>query len=267
MILAWLALLSATASGGDVVTEARLALSHGRTVQAREMISAAVRDGASGAMIDRLLADLAFAEKRWAEATVRYDGLIGTGARDAGVFEKAAAAALHQANDRAAAAYLDRALALPEVSWRAYNLRGVLADRAQDWAAADAAYAEGLRLDPASADLHNNLGWSLLLRGQWAEAHRHLEQAAALAPGNQKIAANRDLAVSALDADLPERRAGESGAAFAARLNDSGVLALRAGQEAKARAAFARALEESDRWFERAANNLAMAGSTALPER
>ena len=81
MILALAALLATwpPVPAADPVGEAATELSHGRAVQAREMIRAAVAGGASGAAVDRLLADLAFAERRWPEALVRYAALIEAG--------------------------------------------------------------------------------------------------------------------------------------------------------------------------------------------
>ncbi|NJC06626.1 Flp pilus assembly protein TadD [Sphingomonas kaistensis] len=265
MILA-LAVMLAMASAPpatDAVSDAASALSHGRAVQAREMIRTAVAEGASGAAVDRLFADLAFAERRWPEATIRYAALLKAGERNTHVLSQAGIAALEQGDGAAAIVLLDEAAALPDAGWRTFNARGVAADRMQDWRSADAAYARGLRLKAASPELLNNLGWSLLLRGQWSEAQRRLAQAARLAPTNPRIASNLDLADSALLADLPARRAGESGSSYSARLNDAGALALHAGNVAKARAAFARALEGSDRWFARAANNLALADAAA----
>jgi Flp pilus assembly protein TadD len=162
---------------------------------------------------------------------------------------------------------LAQAAAMPGTSWRTFNARGVLADRLEDWEAADAAYQTGLKLDPSSFQLLNNYGWSLLLRGRWSDAYLQISKAAALAPNDRRIAANVDLAASALAADLPVRREGEGGFSYATRLNDTGVLALRAGQKEKANAAFARALELSEHWFTRAANNLALAEPPALAKR
>jgi Flp pilus assembly protein TadD len=263
MILAFTVLLSTSLPQADAVREAGAALSHGRTVQAREMIRNAVGAGASGPAVERLLADLAFAERRWAEATVRYDKLIQAGERSGSVLEHAAIAALEQGDNDAAIRLLDQAATNSDAGWRTFNIKGVLADRNMDWAAADQAYAQGLKLNPVSPELRNNLGWSLLLRGQWKQAHDHLAQAAAMAPSSERIAANLDLAASALLADLPIRRPGESGMSYAARLNDAGALALQAGRIDKARAAFARALEQSESWLVRAANNLALTGSSA----
>lgn len=256
-----LACLVAAASPDTRVTEADRALRMGRAEQARTMIRMAVADGVAGAHVDRLLADLAFVEQRWPEARARYEALLGGGCRENHLLERAGIAALQNGDLSEAIALLDRAVRSPEASWRAWSARAVAADRQGDWAAADKAYKAGLRLDPLSPLLLNNLGWSLLLRGQWAEARRHLEKAASVAhPADARILANLELAKAAVDANLPERRTGETNAAFAARLNDAGVIALRQGNRAKAAAAFARAIKAHDRWFARAANNLALVG-------
>lgn len=255
-----LAVLLATASPAfDAIKEAGHALRQGRPVQAREMVGAAMSAGAAGPTVDRLLADLAFVEQRWPEATLRYQALIAAGERSSLIFEQAALAALKQGDDGTALALLAESAGLPDASWRTFNARGILADRRADWKAADAAYRQGLKLDPSAPQILNNYGWSLLLRGEWPEAYRQISKAAAIAPDDARIAANLDLAASALAADLPRRRAGESSSSYADRLNDSGVLALRAGQTAKARAAFANALEVSEHWFARAENNLSLA--------
>ncbi len=256
MIFTLAALLMAAPQSN--LEEAALALAADRTQQARQMIVKAVREGASGASVDRILADLAFAERRWPEASARYRALLTKGEVEPLLLERAGIAALHADQPDAAVPLLDRAVRLPRPSWRAWNARGVAADRQADWAAADQAYAQALLAAPDNAQVLNNHGWSLLLRGRWDEAVPALAKAAALAPASERIAANLDLARSALDANLPVRRRDESGASYAARLNDAGVVASRRGNRAKAAAAFAQALEASDRWFVRAANNLRM---------
>ncbi|WP_426265762.1 hypothetical protein [Sphingomonas sp. LHG3443-2] len=262
-MLAFALLLAASTPAADPIKEASHALQQGRPVQAREMVRSAMGAGATGPAVDRLLADLAFAEERWAEASARYQALISAGERSGPVFEQASVAALRQGDNKKALSILEQAMASPGAGWRTFNARGVLADRMKDWETADAAYERGLKLDPSSPQLLNNHGWSLLLRGQWADAYRQISKAAAAAPEDRRIAANLDLAASALAADLPRRRPGESSFAYAGRLNDSGVLALRAGQNDKAQAAFASALEQSEHWFTRAANNLALAVAPA----
>ena len=62
-------------------------------------------------------------------------------------------------------------------------------------------------------------------------------------------------------ADLPQRMNGEGDEAYAARLNDAGVVAAAAGRRKRAEAAFAQAIEVRSRWYARAAENLAALGT------
>ena len=254
-------MLLLAALAGAVATpsldEAARALAAGRPDQAREMIASAVASGASGPAVDRLLADLAFHQRNWAQASAGYTALLAAHPADAHLLQQAGIAALQLGQLGDATALLDRAVAQPGASWRAWNARAVAADRQNDWAMADRAYARAARLSPDNPQLLNNHGWSMLLRGEWSAAVDMLGRAAARAPGDAKVAANLDLARSAVAETLPARRPGESDSDWAARLNDAGVVAFRRGDRQKAIAAFAQALETSDRWFARAANNLA----------
>ncbi len=146
---------------------------------------------------------------------------------------------------------------LPGATWRAWNALGAVADLRRDWAESDRAYHRALELAPGRADVLNNRGWSLLLRGQWADALPFLERAAQLSPEVPRVADNLELVRAALAEDLPQRRPGESDTDWAARLNDVGVLAAAGGDRRRAVAALAQAIEASPQWFERAANNLA----------
>jgi tetratricopeptide (TPR) repeat protein len=212
--------------------------------------------------VDRLLADLAFTEKRWPEASLRYDQLLSSAPEEGQLLERAGIVRLQLDRVDDAIAVLDKALILPRPGWQAWNARAVAADRKRDWRTADRAYAAGRKEAPRNATLLNNLGWSLMLRGRWEEGANLLADAHALAPGEQRIADNLDLARSAASAGLPERAAGESDASYAARLNDAGMVAMGRSDSRKAVAAFARALEVSDTWYARAANNLSIAEAT-----
>ena len=121
----------------------------------------------------------------------------------------------------------------------------------------DAAYARATELDPSQAEIANNQGWSMMLQGRWTEALASFERAAAINPKLPRLANNLELARAAVAADLPQRLAGEDDDAFAARLNDAGVVAAASGQTKKAEAAFAQAIEVRSRWYARAAENLA----------
>jgi Flp pilus assembly protein TadD len=222
------------------------------------MIAAAVRNGAAGPQLDRLLADLAFAERDWPNALARYKSLLAIYVGDPVVLQQAGTAALRVGALAEAIVLLDKAVAQPSAGWRAWNARAIAADWKRDWATADRAYARAEELASPNAQVLNNKGWSLLLRGEWMAALEPISRAATLAPHDERIAANLDLARSAASATLPVRKTGESGEAYAARLNDAGVAAAIRGDRRKAIAAFAQALEASDRWFARAANNLAL---------
>ena len=233
----------------------------GRLEQAQLMIGRAMQAGASGAQVDLILADLAFAAGRNDEALVRYQQLLAIAPGDTMLAERAGIAALKLGNVEVAAGLIERATKSPNASWHAWNARGVVADLQRDWPAADKAYAKAAALAPDEAQVPNNRGWSELLRGDWTKAVGLFERAAARDPKSSRIANNLELARAALASDLPKRRPGEDDRAWAARLNDAGVAALLLGDKQRAVAAFAQALEASGSWYDRAANNLKAANS------
>lgn len=258
MILLLAAGLLAAADPAGGLGHAVRAMQAGRLDQARIMLDAAVAAGAQGDEVERVRADLAFLSGDYAAALGRYERLAASHPQEPLNFERAGIAAIHVGDLRRATAALAAATAIPGASWRAWNARGALADFGRDWAAADLAYEQALALAPDRAEVLNNRGWSLLLRGQWGEALPLLERAAAVDPKARRIADNLELARAALAEDLPRRRPGESDSDWAARLNDAGVVAAAGGDRRRAIAAFAQAIEASAAWFERAANNLAL---------
>ncbi|MDQ3079759.1 MAG: hypothetical protein M3R03_07155 [Pseudomonadota bacterium] len=225
--------------------------------QARLMIAAADAAGASGETVERALAALAFAEGRNEEALKRLTALLRENPDDSMLLEQATIAALRTGQTAIATRFAIRAVRHPAASWRAWNARGVTADRASDWSNADRAYAQADALAPRRAETANNLGWSRLLRGDWPGAADAFERAVTIDPASVRMANNLDLARIALAQDLPTRRAQETSTAYAARLNDAGVAAQARGDAARARAAFAQAIVASGHWYARANANLA----------
>jgi Flp pilus assembly protein TadD len=243
-----------------ILSGAAHAIQEGRLDQGRLMIAQAVRLGYKGAPVERLLADLAFASRNYEEALARYNDLVAGGERDDGICQNGAISALELGRSADAGPLADCAVASPEAGWKAWNAKGVLADLLHDWAMADRCYARAHELAPRQGEIFNNEGWSLLLRGDWADALSRFEQAAALKPGIGRITNNLELTRSALAADLPSRQAGESNIHWAARLNDAGVAARMLGEDRRALAAFTRALQASPVWYERASHNLEAMG-------
>jgi Flp pilus assembly protein TadD len=239
-----------------LVKNASRAIQAGRLEEAKLMIGRAVAAGISGVPIERLTADLAFASHRYEEALSGYKRLAATPQKQTGDCENGAIAALELGRVADARPLVDCAVAPANASWRAWNARGVLADMTQDWAAADDAYSRAHQLAPDEPRIVNNRGWSMLLRGDWAGAIPFFEQAVALGGTSQRAANNLELAKSAVAADLPRRRDGESDRDWAVRLNDAGVAAELLGEKKRAIAAFTQALDASPTWYDRASNNL-----------
>jgi len=243
------------------LSEASNAIEQGRLDQARAMLGSAVAVGAKGDPVDRLLADLEYASGNYAQALSYYQALLLRHPDDALLLERGGISALRLGKVSTATALLDRATRAAGAGWRAWNARGVAADRQGRWQEADAAYARARAIDPTQAAVANNRGWSMMLRGEWKQALVAFGEALRLNPALPRLANNLELARSALESDLSRRAVGESDDDYAARMNDAGVVAAAAGQQAKAKAAFAQAVELKSRWFTLAADNLAAVGA------
>ena len=243
------------------LAEAGRAIAAGRLDQAKSILGVAIAAGAKGEPVDRLLADLSFARGENEQALSLYKVLLAGHPDELLLLERAGIAALRLGWVAESTALLDRATHQPQAGWRSWNARGVAADRQGRWDEAGAAYARAMALDPSRAEVANNLGWSMMLQGRWAEALAGFERAAVLNPQLPRLANNLELARAAVAADLPHRLAGEDDDAYAARLNDAGVVAAASGETKKAEAAFAQAIEMRSRWYRRAADNLAALGA------
>jgi Flp pilus assembly protein TadD len=239
-----------------LVVGAEHALRVSRLEQASVMAARALAAGASGFAMDRLLADLAFTKQKYPEALARYQALLRSKPLNPDLLEHGGIAALKLGKLDQAQRMLSAATASPGATWRAWNALGVAADLRGDWVKADQCYDEAEQLAPAEFEPLNNHGWSLALRNKWSAAIPYFERAVALQPKATRARDNLDLARAAVEARLPDRRAGESSESWAARLNDAGLAAETVGDKARATAAFTQALEVSGTWYARAANNL-----------
>lgn len=256
-VVAAAALASAPPSDGQILLAgANHALEAHRLDQAGVMIARAMASGVSGPSVDRALANLVYARGNFREAAARYDALLKSSPDDPKLLEPAAIAQLKIGNTNRADALLRQATARGSSSWGVWNACGVVADHDRDWMRADDCYARAVELAPNEAEPVNNLGWSLLLRGDWNGAIAQLERAVTIDPSSKRAQDNLELARTAVATALPERGHGESDRAWAARLNDAGVAAVLRGDKTRAAAAFTQALDVSGSWYSRAANNL-----------
>ena len=262
-MIAALALLLVTGEPpAATLGDARQALDAGRVEQARLIVEAVVAKGASGRLVDTLLAGIAYQSGHDGDAALRYARLAAADPGSALFAERAGIAALRSGDTVNGTHMITSASRFEDASWRTWNALGMAGDMARNWAGADAAYARALALAPNEAAIMNNRGWSQMLRGRWQDAAALLGQAAALAPANARIRDNLDLVRSAIAQDLPARLPHESDEAWAARLNDAGVAAMLLDDRPRAVAAFSRAIAARGSWYQRAANNLTMAEAT-----
>jgi Flp pilus assembly protein TadD len=245
----------------ELVAGAEHAVRANRLDQATLMIARAVGAGAAGPELDRVIADLAYSSGKYDEALARYQSLLKTPVADGRLLEQAGIAALKLGDVTNASLLLSRATSARGASWRAWNALGVVADLRSDWTTADECYDEAARLAPNEVEPVNNRGWSHLLRGNWRDALGLFEKAVFLDPKSTRAVNNLELARSALAAELPSRRPGESDSSWAGRLNDAGLAAAILGNKGRATAAFSQALDVSGTWYARAANNLKALGS------
>ena len=240
----------------SILDEAAHAIEVNRLEEASLILTNAAYEGYSGNRVDRLRADLAFAKGNYSEAEAGYASLLKLHPDDEALAERGGIAALKAKDFALARTLLSKAVSSSRATWRAWNAQGVLCDLQSDWAGADRAYAEAFVLSPQQPDVLNNKGWSLMLRGEAARALELFDDAARIDPKEARIANNRELAKAAVAVDLPQRQPNESDSAFAARLNDAGIVAEKQGEHARAIAAFSQAIAVNDKWFVRAANNL-----------
>lgn len=247
---------AAAVAGTSALFEAAHALDGGRLNEAKLLIAQAVRAGETGHPVNKLIADLSFATGKYEDAFDQYKMIAPSGYEREQVCERAAISAVHLGKYSAAEPFADCAVAAQGVTWRAWNVRGVIADSARNWSLAALCYARAHQLAPQRAEVMNNEGWSNLLQGRWSAALSYFQQAVALDPASERIADNLELAQEALSADLPKRRSGESSSEWAARLNDAGVAAQLLGDRKRAVAAFTQAMYANEQWYARAANNL-----------
>jgi Tfp pilus assembly protein PilF len=128
--------------------------------------------------------------------------------------------------------------------WRAWNGLGLLADLKHEPHEAEDAYGTALAINPDSAALHNNLGYSHLLAGHADAAMTEFRKANGLDPKSETVQNNYRLALAA-KGNYAEAMRGVSKAMLPTTLNNVGVVAMQRGDLATAEGYFARAMESS----------------------
>jgi Flp pilus assembly protein TadD len=140
--------------------------------------------------------------------------------------------------------------------WRAWNGLGDLADQGRQPGVAAGLYAKALALNPNSAIILNNMGFSLLSSGKYPQAIGEFRKALAFEPNNLTVQTNLRLALAASGDYAAALRSAPS-EQMPDLLNDVGYIALRRGDYAAAERYLADAVDAGGSQSAVAARNLA----------
>jgi Flp pilus assembly protein TadD len=216
------------------------------------------RAGAEASADDAVRRDLAAAyarDGRLHEALEIYDQLAAAGEAATGDLVEAALLNIRLDRWEAADSIASSIPSAPRNPRRAL-LAALLADRAGDWDAADRAYEAAVASAPASGEMLNNWGVSLMARRNLTEAEAVLRRAIALDPA--LFAAKNNLAITrALRGDYTLPAMSLTDRESAVLLNNMGLIAMRRGHAEKAQALFMDAVETHPQHFPAAAQRLA----------
>jgi Flp pilus assembly protein TadD len=139
--------------------------------------------------------------------------------------------------------------------WRSWNALGLIADGLGDFKTAQDDYTRALALNPNSAVILNNIGYSKLMAKQAEEAETYLRRALSLAPGSETIQNNLRLAIAG-KGDYAEAVRFTPHEKLPGVLNNVGYVAMGRGDYTVAEGYFVRAMEASKSFDRAAARNL-----------
>ena len=139
--------------------------------------------------------------------------------------------------------------------WRAYNALGLIADMKRQRDEAASLYDKALEINPDSAVVLNNRGYSRLGAGKADLAAADFQKALALDPGSETIQNNFRLAM-ATQGNYQEATRSLAQEQQAVVLNNVGFIAMQRGDLAAAEALLARAMAAGSRYDAVTAKNL-----------
>jgi len=142
-----------------------------------------------------------------------------------------------------------------QAPWRAYNGLGILLDIQGKGEEAEKVYQEALKVNPNSALVLNNLGYSRYLRGDWDGANEALESALRAQPGYELAWRNLGL-VHARQGDYDYAlEALERSSKPAQAYNDVGYVTMISGDYSRALSFFEEAMRQSPAYYVTASEN------------
>jgi Flp pilus assembly protein TadD len=140
--------------------------------------------------------------------------------------------------------------------WRMWNALGIVDDIFGDYSEAVDYYKRALLLEPRSATLLNNLGYSMMMAHYYVDAEATLRKALAIAPGDSHTVNNLSISIAwqGRYTEAIEQLIGVMDAAAAN--NNIGYVAYLRGEYGLAEKFFRKALELRPSFYKRAALNL-----------
>ncbi len=202
------------------------------------------------------MAQAALAERQFVQAETLCQELIQLGYQVPAAWQGLGLARLGQGRLDEARRALEKAVSLEPRLWRAHNALGIILDRQEKPLQAAAAFRRAIALQPRRPALYNNLGLAYLLAGRLDQAEVSLRRALRLDP-EYKLAAGNLALVLARRGRWPEARQTFARAlGQAAAHNNLGCLLSWAGDQARARREFEKALETSPRYYALAQRHL-----------
>jgi len=198
-----------------------------------------------------------------AQAKQIFRGLKSNAALHATALQGEGLALLALGQNEPAGIALQEASAADPSLWRSWNALGKLADLRHQPEDAAKFYAKASELNPQSAAVANNAGYSKLISGNAPQAVDLLRRALALDPRSETIQNNLRLAIAA-DGRYDDALKSTSRDQLPAVLNNVGYVAMQRGDLTAAEGYFARAMETSTSYATVAAKNLEQLKSEQL---
>lgn len=140
--------------------------------------------------------------------------------------------------------------------WRSYNALGLLADIIEKGSEARQFYQCALTIEPGSAMVYSNLGFSYYLDGEFPQAERAFTRAVNQQPDYQRAWSNLGLLYFRWGRQQEALQAMRKIMTQAQALNDLGYIAMMEGEYTLASGLFQRAIDASPSYYPKAVENL-----------
>jgi len=246
-----------TPVGAATLDLAERALYEGRIDDARALLGRAVFDVGDRPRAQLIAAEVQLASGAYRQAATAFRELVTSQEVKARALQ-GEGIALSLADGASESGYvsLQAAVAQDPSLARAWNALGYYHDLRREWQEAAESYTRALVIDPNSAMILNNRGFSMLMQGRIKEAVADLGEALRQDPALRPARENLRLAL-AWDGDYALALAGAEDGGLARALNNVGYVALLRGDQDSAEALFLRAIEADPAFNTTAARNLA----------